>query len=81
MPADEAPLLYYSMPGHLPFSTEEEAMNYVLSNHLELFFNIKEIDLEAPKGNFRMVNKWGYWGVTRTSELSSLSRIRTISFY
>ena len=62
VPADEAPLLYYSVPGHLPFSTEEEAMNYVLSNHLELFFNIKEIDLEAPKGNFLMVNKCGVTG-------------------
>ena len=62
VPADEAPLLYYSVPGHLPFSTEEEAMNYVLSNHLELFFNSEEIDLEAPKGNIQMVNKCGVTG-------------------
>ena len=62
MPADEAPLLYYSVPGHLPFSSEEEVMNYVLSNHLELFFNSEEIDIEAPKGNFQMVNKCGVTG-------------------
>ena len=60
--ADEAPLLYYSVPGHLPFNTEDDAMDYVLSNYLELFFNIEEIDIEAPKGNFQMVNKCGVTG-------------------
>ncbi|HBO57142.1 MAG TPA: hypothetical protein DD622_01750 [Opitutae bacterium] len=62
VPAEDAPLLYYSVPGHLPFNSEEEAMNYVLSNHLELFFNSEEIAIEAPKGNFQMVNKCGVTG-------------------
>jgi hypothetical protein len=53
----EAPKLYYSVPGHLPFETEEEAVNHVMTNHLDLFFDIEEIEVEAPKGNFPMVNR------------------------
>ena len=53
----EAPKLYYSVPGHLPFETEEKAINHVITNHLDLFFDIEEIEVEAPKGNFPMVNR------------------------
>lgn len=49
--------LYYSVPGHLPFESEEDAINYVMSNHLDLFFEIEDIEVEAPKGNFPMVNR------------------------
>lgn len=55
---DEKPKpLYYSVPKHLPFETEDAAVNYVLSNHLEQFFDIEAIELEPPKGNFQMVNR------------------------
>jgi hypothetical protein len=53
----EPPQLYYSVPGHLPFESEEDAINYVMSNHLDQFFEIEEIEVEAPKGNFPMVNR------------------------
>lgn len=49
--------LYYSVPGHLPFETEEAAVNYVIKNHLDLFFDIEEIEIDPPKGNFLMVNR------------------------
>jgi hypothetical protein len=49
--------LYYSVPGHLPFETEEAAVNYVTKNHLDLFFDIEEIEIDPPKGNFLMVNR------------------------
>jgi hypothetical protein len=49
--------LYYSVPGHLPFETEEDAVNFVISNHLDLFFEIEEIEVEPPKGNFQMVSR------------------------
>ena len=49
--------LYYSVPGHLPFETEEDAINYVINHHLDLFFEIEEIEVEAPKGNFPIVNR------------------------
>jgi hypothetical protein len=56
--------LYYSVPGHLPFETEEDAINYVMANYLDQFFEIEEIEVEPPKGNFQMVNR-----CTITSEL------------
>ncbi|MEC8209178.1 MAG: hypothetical protein VX051_01845, partial [Verrucomicrobiota bacterium] len=61
---DEPAQLYYSVPGHLPFETEEAAINYVMANHLDQFFEIEEIEVEPPKGNFQMVNR-----CTITSEL------------
>jgi hypothetical protein len=56
--------LYYSVPGHLPFGTEEDAINHVMAKHLDQFFEIEEIEVEPPKGNFQMVNR-----CTITSEL------------
>ena len=61
---DDSAQLYYSVPGHLPFETEEGAINHVIANHLDQFFEIKEIEVEPPKGNFLMVNR-----CTITSEL------------
>jgi hypothetical protein len=55
--AAETPALFYSVPGHLPFESEEEAINHVITNHLDLFFDIHEIEVDPPKGNFPMVNK------------------------
>jgi len=52
----EAPL-FYSVPGHLPFETEEAAISHVLANNLDQFFDIEEIEVDAPKGNFQMVNR------------------------
>ncbi len=49
--------LYFSVPGHLPFETEEAAISHVIANHLDQFFDIEEIEVEAPKGNFQMVNR------------------------
>lgn len=55
---DEKPVpLYYSLPGYLPFESEEAAINHVLNNHLDQFFDIEEIEVEPPKGNFQMVNR------------------------
>ena len=56
--------LYYSVPWHLPFETEEDVINYVMANCLDQFFEIEEIEVEPPKGNFQMVNR-----CTITSEL------------
>ncbi len=58
----EQDLLYYSVPGHLPFATEEEAINHVLNNNLDLFFDIEEIEVKPPKVNFQMINKCGVTG-------------------
>ena len=58
---DVAPL-YFSVPGHLPFETEEDAINYVLNNHLDQFFDIEEIEVEPPKGSFQVVNRCSVTG-------------------
>jgi hypothetical protein len=49
--------LYFSVPGHLPFESEEEAVNHVVAHHLEQFFDVEEIEVEPPKGNFQMVSR------------------------
>ena len=49
--------LYYTIPGYLPFETKDAAINYILNNHLDLFFNIEAIEMEPPKGNFQVVNR------------------------
>ena len=54
---DAPSMLYYSVPGHLPFESEEAAVSFVVSNHLDQFFDIEEIEIDPPKGNFQMVNR------------------------
>lgn len=51
------PLLYYSVPGHLPFASEQEAVDFVIKEHIDQFFDIEEVDVEPPSGNFQMVNR------------------------
>lgn len=59
--ASPAPL-FFAVPGHLPFETEEAAINHVLTHHLDHFFDIETVELEAPKGNFQVVNRCGLTG-------------------
>ena len=54
---EEQAKLYYSVPGHLPFETQDEAISYVIKHHLDLFFEIEEIEIDPPKGSFLMVNR------------------------
>lgn len=54
--------LFYSVPGHLPFDTEEAAVNHVLSSELEVFFDIEPVEVEPPSGNFQVVNRCGVTG-------------------
>ncbi len=54
--------LHFSVPGHLPFETEDASVNHVMANHLDLFCDIEEIEVEAPKGNFQMVNRCSVTG-------------------
>jgi len=60
--AESKALLYYSVPGHLPFETEDQAVNYVLKEHVDQFFDVEEIEVEPPSGNFQMVNRCGVTG-------------------
>ncbi len=54
--------LFMTIPDHLPFDTEEAAIQHVLKNHLANFFDTADVEIEAPKGNFPIINKCGITG-------------------
>jgi hypothetical protein len=56
-----APLFVTPVDG-LPFENEDEAVQHVLRNHLATFFDISEVEVEAPKGNFQFVMRCGLTG-------------------
>ncbi|MEM8867238.1 MAG: hypothetical protein AAGC73_03125 [Verrucomicrobiota bacterium] len=60
--SEPAKQLFYSVPGHLPFESEDAAVSYVVANHMERFFEIEEVEVEPPSGNFQMVNRCGITG-------------------
>lgn len=59
--AKPAPV-FMSLPDHLPFDTEDAAIQHVLTNNLGAFFEMQEIEIEAPRGNFPIINKCGITG-------------------
>jgi hypothetical protein len=62
-PATEKPSpLFMSLPDHLPFDTEDAAVQHVLSNNLGAFFDTQEVEIDPPKGNFPIINKCGITG-------------------
>jgi len=60
--SEAKPLLYYSVPGHLPFASELEAIDFVVKEHIDQFFEVEEIEVEPPSGNFQMVNRCSITG-------------------
>ena len=48
-----------AIPDGMPFETEEEAIQHVISNHVDAFFVQEEIEAEPPSGNFPFVNRCG----------------------
>jgi len=54
--------LYCSIPDGMPFLQEDQALNHVLKNYLDQFFTIEEVEVEAPKGSFPIINKCGITG-------------------
>jgi hypothetical protein len=48
---------FISVPDGIPFETEDAAIAHVLENHLANFFETSEVEVEAPKGNFQVVNR------------------------
>ncbi len=53
---------YISVPDHLPFESDEAAVAHVLSKHLGTFFDMAEVEVEPPKGNYQVINKCGVTG-------------------
>ncbi|HWA24136.1 MAG TPA: hypothetical protein VG734_00575 [Lacunisphaera sp.] len=54
--------LYMSLPDHLPFDTEEAAVQHVLNNNLSAFFDTSEVEVDPPKGSYPIINKCGITG-------------------
>lgn len=54
--ADKSPL-YVSVPDGIPFESEEATIAHVISRHLGTFFDTSEVEVEAPKGNYQVINK------------------------
>jgi hypothetical protein len=51
-----------SVPDGLPFESEEAALNHVLEKHFAQFFESAEVEIDAPKGNFQVVNRCSVTG-------------------
>jgi hypothetical protein len=51
-----------SLPDHLPFDAEDAAVQHVLGHNLGAFFEMQDVEVEAPKGNFPIINKCGVTG-------------------
>jgi len=60
-PAKPAPLAF-AVPDGLPFENEEAAVAHVFARHLDKFFDVVEVEVDPPKGNFQVVNKCGVTG-------------------
>lgn len=63
-PSDKnaAPKLYVCPFDSMPFETEDEALKYALKTHIGNFFDVEEIEVEAPKGSFPVINRCGITG-------------------
>lgn len=54
--------IYISLPDGMPFESEDEVIAHVVAQHIGLFFDTAEVEVDAPKGNFQVVNKCGVTG-------------------
>lgn len=52
-----------SVPDGVPFENDDAVISHVMSTHLAHFFDAAEVEVEAPKGNFQVINKCGITGV------------------
>ncbi|MCE2863742.1 MAG: hypothetical protein LW690_14990 [Opitutaceae bacterium] len=61
-PAAAKPLFHIAVPDGLPFDSDEAAVAHVISVHLERFFDKAEVEIEAPKGSYQVINRCGVTG-------------------
>ena len=62
-------LLAVSVPDGHPFLSEGDAVSHVMSRHLDKFFDVVEVEVEAPKGSFLMVAKCSQTGKLLGAEI------------
>ena len=46
-----------------------------MQDALESMFEVEEVEIDPPSGNFQMVNKCGLTGTARATELPQISRL------
>ena len=56
------PVFHISVPDGLPFDSDEAAVAHVMANHLERFFERADVEVEAPKGSYQVINRCGVTG-------------------
>ena len=62
LPDAQPSALFISQPDNMPFETEEAALAHVFTCNLANFFDIEEVTVDPPKGNFQIVNRCGLTG-------------------
>lgn len=55
-------LFHVSVPDGLPFDSDEAAVAHVLGRHLDRFFDMAEVEVDPPKGNFQVINRCSVTG-------------------
>lgn len=61
-PKPARPAFYVSVPDGIPFESDEAAVAHVLSRHLDKFFEMAEVEVDPPKGNFQVINRCSITG-------------------
>ncbi|MFM9082271.1 MAG: hypothetical protein ACKOTE_19485, partial [Opitutaceae bacterium] len=61
-PAASKPVFHISVPDGLPFDSDEAAVAHVMANHLDRFFDRADVEVEAPKGSYQVINRCGVTG-------------------
>ncbi len=54
---EKAEKVFISLPDSMPFATEDEAIVHAATHYPENFFNVEEVEVEPPTGNFQFVNR------------------------
>ena len=54
--------LAISVPDGVPFESEDAAINHVLQKHVGQFFDIAEVEIDPPKGNYQIINRCSITG-------------------
>lgn len=62
LPEAQPQTLFISVPDNVPFLSEDAAMSHVFTAHADKFFEIEEVEVDPPKGNFQIVNRCGITG-------------------
>lgn len=61
-PRASKPVFYISVPDGMPFESEDAVLAHVMSKHLDKFFDTAEVEVDAPKGNFQVINRCSITG-------------------